>query len=341
MPLHSEAGFHLFVVGPDWADSYQLLARTKPCQTTLQFDIPPRTFTMPEIPNPLAANFNDEIKLLGYDLPTRRIDPGGRLPLTLYWQALATTGQDYRIFDNLLDSEQRRWGGYDRRARDGYSTLLWVPGEVITDPFGVPVDPAAPPGIYWLDIGLYDPTADGPVSLPLVEQGQPLTQSSVRIGPVKVGGPPPSVIITDPRPQVRLDQPFGDHLTLLGYDLTDQDNQPLVNLQSPREASNLHLTLYWRVEQSLDRDYTTFLHLRDAANQNVAQKDGPPANGQYPTSLWDTGEIIKDDMTLLLAEVRPGRYVPTIGLYDFASGDRLPVAGHPANELPLTAVEIR
>jgi hypothetical protein len=170
-PFISAGDFHIFLVEPGWAETYRLFAGSTACHT-VAFDLPARNFAVPMITSPLEVDFNGEIRLLGYDLPTRRIQAGGRLPLTLYWQALTYAGQDYRIFDNLLDSEQRRWGGYDRRALDGYSTLLWSPGEVITDTFGVPVDPAAPDGVYSLDVGLYRETGRGAESLPVMADGQ-------------------------------------------------------------------------------------------------------------------------------------------------------------------------
>ena len=103
--------------------------------------------------------------------------------------------------------------------------------------------------------------------------------------------------------------------------------------------NSLTLTLYWQADAIPAADYTVFLHLRDEANQTVAQKDSPPAGGQYPTSLWDPGEIIKDELTLPLDDVPPGRYTPVIGLYNFTTGDRLPTE-NPANEVTLEAIEI-
>lgn len=325
-PFISKEQFHVFVVGADWSDTYRLVVGPTMCQP-VSFDLPPRQFTVPEISHPLDVNFNNQIKLLGYDLPARRIPPGGRLPLTLYWQALDTMGQDYRIFDNLLDRQQHRWGGYDRRARDGYSTLLWVPGEVITDAFGVPVDPDALAGVYTIDVGWYEQTEQGPESLPLVVDGQCTDQTSVRLGPVKVGGPPPEVVVADPAPQVVVEQSLGDQISLLGYDLVNQDKM-------------LGLTLYWQAVATPPADYTTFVHLRDASNQNVAQKDSPPAGGRYPTGLWDSGEIIVDEILLPLENVAAGRYSLVVGLYNPATGERLPVPNHQANEILLEMIKL-
>jgi len=133
---------------------------------------------------------------------------------------------------------------------------------------------------------------------------------------------------------------------LLGYNLTDQDNQSIQNQKSVlgqaegSKIENLKLSLYWRADAAPEIDYTTFLHLRNNENENVAQKDSPPANGRYPTSLWDEGEIIVDEIVLPLADVPAGEYTPVVGLYDFVTGIRLPLAESSATELPLESVTL-
>ena len=62
-------------------------------------------------------------------------------------------------------------------------------------PMDVPVEADAPPGVYWLDVGLY-PTDQPALSLPLASEGQLLERNSVPLGPIKVGGPPPAVTPT-------------------------------------------------------------------------------------------------------------------------------------------------
>jgi hypothetical protein len=107
------------------------------------------------------------------------------------------------------------------------------------------------------------------------------------------------------------------------------------------QVSSLNLTVYWRSEAELPVDYTTFVHLRNSANETIAQKDQPPLAGAYPTSLWDPSEIIADKIALPLpADLAAGEYQIVIGLYDFYTGQRLTVPGNPANEISLTYVTI-
>jgi len=71
-----------------------------------------------------------------------------------------------------------------------------------------------------------------------------------------------------------------------------------------------------------------FIHLLDATGQIVAQHDGQPRNGAYPTSVWDAGEVVADEHVLdLPADLPTGAYRLRVGWYLPGTGDRLPVAG--------------
>jgi hypothetical protein len=345
----------LFIVGPDWpSGDYRLEVNWTSADGETQWassgtvaqviDRWQRDFSEPPMQQRVEANFANRVKLLGYDLPANRAEPGGGIPLTLYWQSLDWLGEDYTIFAKLLKADdQTVHGGRDRLPREGYSTLYWAPGEIIDDPFGLPVKADAPNGIYTINVGLYKAVNGQAVSLPLVQDEQPLDAASINIGPIKIGDAPPDVVLKQANPQVALNQSFGNapNLTLLGYDLTDDAGQLIQNSKlktqnSKLKTQNLKLTLYWRSESPLPLDYTTFVHLRNQAGENVAQKDQPPLNGAYPTSLWDPGEIIADEIIIPLPDNLPaGVYQIVIGLYDFQTGQRLVVPDNPANEVVL------
>lgn len=353
LPRHPVATGHstaMFTVGGDWPSGDYKLAMAggestiRPVLTVANqerlFDIPPDAASQPGW-RPLEANFANQVALVGYVLPQYQVEPGGGLPLTLYWRSLAPVLGDFVIFDVLLDEHQQVYGGYDRLPREFYSTILWSEGEVVEDGFAVPVAPDAPPGVYHLHVGLYALATGQPVSLPLIQDEQITDATSVIIGPIKVGGPPPDVITANPTPQVQVNQSFGNEIALLGYDLTDETGLPITNnLQPISNHQTLNLKLYWQAETVPVADYTTFLHLRNADNETVIQKDQPPAQGRYPTSLWSAGEVIVDEIRLPLADIQPGEYTPVIGLYNFETGIRLPLGSGPETELSLSPVQI-
>jgi hypothetical protein len=332
----------IFIVGLDWpSGSYRLQLstgqdsyQTEPLLTVAN---DARLFALPPLPQgwtPVEANFANQVKLLGYVLPTRRAEPGAALPLTLSWQSLAPVLPDLLTYAVLLDANRQPYGSVDRYPSGFYSPLLWAEHEIVADSFTVPIHADAPPGVYALHVGQYQLVNGQPQSLALVEGGQTVDATAVVIGPIKVGGPPPGVTVTQAQPQFVVNQSFGGQITLLGYDREQNCQQAMVNCQ-------LAIKFYWRADAAPAADYTTFLHLRDAANKNVAQKDGPPAAGRYPTGLWEAGEIIVDEITLPLAGLPPGEYTPVVGLYEFATGNRLATPGQAANELRLRPIQIK
>lgn len=115
----------------------------------------------------------------------------------------------------------------------------------------------------------------------------------------------------------------------------------IANCQLSIDNCQLSITLYWRSESQLPLDYTVFVHIRNSAGEIVAQKDQPPLKGAYPTSLWDPGEIIADEITIPLpVELPAGEYKIVIGMYDFSTGMRLAIPGNPENSLTLSTMEI-
>ena len=326
----------IFMVGADWpSGDYHLalsldgdVAQTKAMLTVANQS---RIFNPPDIPTQMEytsveANFANQIKLLGYTIPERHLEPGNTLTLDLVWQSLAPILPDALTFAVLLDSNQQPYGKVDRYPSGFYSPILWAEGEVVLDSLGVPIHPEAPPGIYYLHVGQYRLMDGQPQSLPLFYEGEPTGDTAVVVGPFKIGGPPPGLTMQNPAPQFTLNQAFGDQITLLGYDMT--------NLEPGDQA--LKFTLYWQANTDIHIDYTTFLHLRNMANETVAQKDAPPASGRYPTSLWSGGEIVVDEIIVPLEQVSPGEYTPVVGLYQFANFERLP-----PNEVALQPLMIK
>ncbi len=354
-----------FIIGSDWPPGdYRLqpdgVVALKVAENKRNFQPPPMT-------HPLEVNFENQMKLLGYDLPTRRVQPGSGLPLTLYWQGLQWMGENFVIFDRLLDNQGIAWGGYDRLAKEDYSTLLWAPSEVVADGFAVPVAPDAPDGVYHLSLGWYRRINGEAQSLLIfnLETGEATGATAITIGPIKVGGPPPGVTVAEAAPQTEMNVVLGEQIKLLGFDLASQQISKPVNsssrfaalevqpgpktesslasrrpLRVARFASSLRLTVYWQALSPTETDYTVFAHVRNSAKEKVAQQDSPPVGGVYPTSLWDPGEIIKDELEIPLNQLQPGTYDLVIGMYDFTTGLRLPIAGSPDGTILLQTFEV-
>jgi len=77
------------------------------------------------------------------------------------------------------------------------------------------------------------------------------------------------------------------------------------------------VTLYWKALQPSNISYTVFRHLTSTAGALVAQHDGLPAAGTWPTTAWLPNQIITDRQQLVLpANATLGQDVLKVGLYD-------------------------
>jgi hypothetical protein len=119
-----------------------------------------------------------------------------------------------------------------------------------------------------------------------------------------------------PRPTHDLRAQFGQAIELIGYDLRDT-------------ADGLQVVLYWHDLAPIDASYTVFVHVADASGKVVAQHDGPPRSGRYPTNAWAPGESTRDSHTVDVSTLKPGHYRVLVGLYLPESGRRLPVVDGP------------
>ncbi|HJO90196.1 MAG TPA: hypothetical protein QF606_00855, partial [Anaerolineales bacterium] len=84
-------------------------------------------------------------------------------------------------------------------------------------------------------------------------------------------------------------------------------------------------TLYWHAESTITNDLTVFVHMIDSSGDIVAQADGPPSHGYWPTSEWELGIVVSDHHNLDHdIDISRETYTIVIGLYDPVSGLRVP-----------------
>jgi hypothetical protein len=115
-----------------------------------------RTFEMPTIRNTQRATLANHIELLGYDLDPAHAHPGGTIHLTLYWRVLTEMETSYTVFTHLLGPDESVPAQQDNLPVNGtYPTTLWLPGEIITDPYHISLPSDLPPGDYAVEVGFY------------------------------------------------------------------------------------------------------------------------------------------------------------------------------------------
>jgi hypothetical protein len=135
----------------------------------------PHYFELPAPEHPLTADFEAGIRLLGFDLNEVTPSPGGQIEVVLYWQSLTTISEDYKVFVHLYHPTDD-WisGQHDSPPGDGaFPTSSWLPGEVVTDPHLITIDPNTAVGVSKIGVGLYIPSTGERLSVQVDGQPQP------------------------------------------------------------------------------------------------------------------------------------------------------------------------
>ncbi|MFQ6101423.1 MAG: hypothetical protein ACE5OS_09345 [Anaerolineae bacterium] len=279
-------------------------------------------FAPPRLVSPAEASamvkgadltFGDAAHLLGITLDRPSVPPGGELAVRACWEAVAPMARDYTIFIHLVGREDARVAErYTYPGLGRFPTSLWPVGEAFCDVYRLRVEEWAPiPELYDLLIGLYDaPTGERLITRDPagVTMGFPvLTQ--VRVTPEQ------SLAVS---PQHPLDYRLGQEIALTGYDLSGL----------MRSGTPLTVTLYWRADGYPQGNYTAFIHLLDDAGHLLAQHDGLPRYGRYPTLAWQPGDLVPDEHVLEVPVLLAGQHVHlVVGMYRSDTLERLPVLG--------------
>jgi hypothetical protein len=147
-----------------------------------------RTFTVPERQHPIEADFDGQITLLGYNLPSGPFRPGDSVPLTLFWRSQTSRmGVSYAVFVHLVDEDGTIVAQADKEPgpRSKRPTTSWIKDEVIADPIALTLPRDLPPGDYRLLVGLYEPP-DG-ARLPLRDTGGAIVGDHLELTTIPVG----------------------------------------------------------------------------------------------------------------------------------------------------------
>jgi hypothetical protein len=304
VPENTPRGLYLVQVRLDETEHGHFYLR--PVRVTQGAPVPPDA--------PVLAFVGPDIQLHGAELAETS---SSQLVVQVEWSTTQRLAANYAVSVRLLDPD-----GITRASRDaqpGYGfapTSLWRTGVRVGERYNLPLPDDLPPG-------------DGYRLVILFYQHPSLSEvARVGLGPFPlplespfVFAPSPRLFELPPLPHA-LDVDYGDQIRLAGYALG-------------LEAKALDLTLWWVAQDQPRSDYTVFIHLFDPASEAIAaQRDAMPRQGSYPTSGWQAGEVVSDTVQLSLSDLPPGDYRLAVGLYEVATGDRLPVVTSDGTPLP-------
>jgi uncharacterized membrane protein len=344
-PLHPndlKAGVDNLLAGDYGADravdGWLLLRRSAPEKALPDafFDFVRAPSPQPQYPMQLQFYLEGEpvLECLGFDLILNPPDSS----LRTYWRALQPLPPGLRLYPFYIDDATGEILE-DTTLRPLIATVWYPPerwrvGEIVatsTLPWDVGPD-------YSVGLGVVQGEDWNKVDqrLPIrVESSAPVIRlfdgdTWARLLQVQDGTPVEEMrVFAVPTPDHPLDADFGGQVRLLGYDLA-----------CDRDGASCELQLSWQAQTRMDVSYTVTAQLLGPAGRVRAQVDSVPQGGGYPTLWWLPGEVVADRLTLDLAADAPqdAEYRLIVGLYDPATGERLPVVGTGADFVELQSV---
>ncbi len=251
------------------------------------------------ISNPVEANFDNLVTLLGYEIGSS--EDGKTLPVTLSWQVERGGVAGVQPFVHLEDAWGYRWSQAESFA---YPSEQWTPGEVVIQRVELPVRPGMPPGPYNMRIGFFDATTGK--QLPQLDEQGRYAGNAMTVDPVVVTAPPVPGKLPDP--PFAIGQQAAPNLTLLGYERS---------AESVASGSSLWLSLWWQATGSLD-PMSVRLELVGPDNSGpILLNSTQPVHGSYPFDSWQAPQFIIDHLTPTVAESFPtGEYTIRMRLMD-------------------------
>jgi hypothetical protein len=234
---------------------------------------------------PLDLSFAGEVHLLGADLPARPVAADDPLIVTLYWQAEHKLGVDYGFAVRLVDDAGHGWTvpGFSRPADWRFSpgTDFWPTGQYILDPYVLTWLAGTPPGRYIAAVTVfarYNQQSIGTQPVGVVTVGSPARKQAC-----------PDSLGAAPTPGVTL-------------------RQGAIEPASASPGDEVTVSLCWVANSALTTDLTGQLRLADTNGMVLAVRSFT-LGGSYPASRWAAGDVLRDQVTVLLpARLATGQY---------------------------------
>ncbi len=269
----------------------------------------PRSYEKPELlaasslppgATSLQIEFDDGLTLMGYRLQAAALEPSHVTWMTLFWRSAAERpiGRQAapELVVELFGRQEALVGKFQGYHGGGlYPATLWPEDMIVAERLGVPLTGTMrAPAVVRVQVGLAHST-------------QRVTLGALEVEPEQW----PAI--------------SGGALAQLGQAIALAEAT-----MTPTEVSagdTVRVTLAWRVQQDVNQAFTSFVHLGQLSQAPLAQGDGQPLAGDYPTVYWDAGELISGDEYLLEIpqSLLPGRYPIHVGMYDPQTLQRLPL----------------
>ncbi len=141
-------------------------------------EVPPEAYPYEQVS---MVDFGQQVRLLGWEVEGELAELEGLsyLVITMYWQSLQPITENYRVYLKLVDSNEQVWRENDSNPIFGFFlTSQWEEGVILRDKHGLEVPHDAPPGVYYVGLGLFDPE--------LGKGLKPAVDGDLLLGPIRI-----------------------------------------------------------------------------------------------------------------------------------------------------------
>ncbi len=257
--------------------------------------------------------YDGRIQLVGALAQPTTVRPGDTFELTLYWRKMDMVPYNASLFIHVLGRDFEDVAQINTYPGWGNApTQYWPLDQVLVDRYLVTLPGRMEtPTKLLVDVGLYDYESKQPYPAILDSNGSP------PLGLLVLRALPSS------SPAYKIAHPtdfYVDNLLqLAGYELAAMSYRP---------GDTLSLGLFWRALSPIADDYQVFVHVVNAAGERVAGFDKTPLDGWWPTTMWEPGQLVNDEIAVPLpGDLPAGEYELRVGLYRLSDLQRLPLTG--------------
>ena len=80
-------------------------------------------------------------------------------------------------------------------------------------------------------------------------------------------------------------------------------------------GGELAIDFFFEATKEMNRNWKVFAHIDRQGQSHRIHGDHFPAGGRYPTTLWRSGEFVRDHFAIDVGNAPPGKYEVWIGFY--------------------------
>ena len=288
---YERGGGDLYIAGPleSWAegveDRYQLLpwgrlVRIAPRQ------VKPETL-LPPLAHEIGQTFADRLHVLGVDYAPQAVD-GSEFPVTLTWQALTELPPETTISLRLSQGEAIVTQIDDPLLSAWFPQKTLPSGQhLLTYPL-LPIPLGTLPGKYRLQLVAYT-SYKQPWTMP---DGSTLLD----LGQVEVVLPSDDHQVDTTTFETIAGHDFNGELRLADYDYS---------VRRVGQGKGFAVKMLWQTLQTPADHYTLRIEAVDAEGNLVRAAERQPVDGLAPTTTWQRGQFIRDQVDLVLPASAP------------------------------------